>query len=45
VFGALFLYAVTGVALLRSVEYFGGNGALTPLVTLAAGCAGRWRHP
>ncbi|MGB0971468.1 MAG: hypothetical protein ACPGVG_10955 [Mycobacterium sp.] len=33
----------SGVALLRSVEYFGGNAALTPLVTLvawaAAGCA------
>ena len=33
----------SGVALLRSVEYFGGNGALTPIVTLAiwgaAGCA------
>jgi hypothetical protein len=32
----------SGVSLLRSVEYFGGNGALTPLVTLAmwgaAGC-------
>jgi hypothetical protein len=32
----------SGVALLRSVEYFGGNGALTPIVTLvtwgAAGC-------
>ena len=32
----------SGVALLRSVEYFGGNGAGTPLVTLAiwaaAGC-------
>ena len=32
----------SGVALLRSVEYFGGNGAVTPLVTLlvwaAAGC-------
>lgn len=32
----------SGVALLRSVEYFGGNGAQTPLVTLAiwgaAGC-------
>jgi hypothetical protein len=25
----------SGVSLLRSVEYFGGNGALTPLVTLA----------
>jgi hypothetical protein len=24
----------SGVALLRSVEYFGGNGALTPIVTL-----------
>ena len=37
----------SGVALLRSVEYFGGNGALTPLVTLAiwgaAGCALRRR--
>ncbi len=29
----------SGVALLRSVEYFGGNGALTPLVTLAAWAA------
>lgn len=33
----------SGVALLRSMEYFGGNGALIPLVTLAiwgtAGCA------
>jgi hypothetical protein len=33
----------SGVALLRSVEYFGGNGALAPVVTLAAwgaaGCA------
>lgn len=33
----------SGVALLRSVEYFGGNGALTAIVTLAiwgaAGCA------
>jgi hypothetical protein len=33
----------SGVALLRSVEYFGGNGALAPIVTLgiwgAAGCA------
>lgn len=33
----------SGVALLRSVEYFGGNGALTPLATLGAwaavGCA------
>jgi hypothetical protein len=32
----------SGVALLRSVQYFGGNGAVTPLVTLmvwaAAGC-------
>ncbi|MDT5298435.1 MAG: hypothetical protein QOG79_1677, partial [Mycobacterium sp.] len=32
----------SGVALLRSVEYFGGNGALAPIVTLAiwgaAGC-------
>ncbi|MET0473908.1 MAG: hypothetical protein ABW001_04640 [Mycobacterium sp.] len=32
----------SGVALLRSVEYFGGNGAMTPLVTLLvwamAGC-------
>ncbi|BBY30153.1 hypothetical protein [Mycolicibacterium sediminis] len=32
----------SGVALLRSVEYFGGHGAVTPLVTLAvwaaAGC-------
>jgi hypothetical protein len=32
----------SGVSLLRSVEYFGGNGALTPIVTLAiwgaAGC-------
>ncbi|WP_319452359.1 MULTISPECIES: hypothetical protein [unclassified Mycobacterium] len=32
----------SGVALLRSVEYFGGNGAMTPIVTLgswaAAGC-------
>ena len=32
----------SGVALLRSIEYFGGNGAQTPLVTLAiwgaAGC-------
>jgi hypothetical protein len=32
----------SGVALLRSVSYFGGNGAVTPLVTLAiwgaAGC-------
>jgi hypothetical protein len=32
----------SGVALLRSVEYFGGNGAMTPLITLlawaAAGC-------
>jgi hypothetical protein len=32
----------SGVSLLRSVEYFGGNGAQTPLVTLAiwgaAGC-------
>ena len=32
----------SGVALLRSVQYFGGNGAATPLVTLAiwaaAGC-------
>jgi hypothetical protein len=32
----------SGVALLRSIEYFGGHGALTPLVTLtiwgAAGC-------
>lgn len=26
----------SGVALLRSVEYFGGNAAMTPLVTLAA---------
>jgi hypothetical protein len=25
----------SGVALLRSVEYFGGNGAVTPIVTLA----------
>ena len=25
----------SGVALLRSIEYFGGNGALTPVVTLA----------
>jgi hypothetical protein len=31
----------SGVALLRSVEYFGGNGALAPIVTLAAwGAAG-----
>jgi hypothetical protein len=31
----------SGVALLRSVEYFGGNGALTPIVTLAIwGAAG-----
>ncbi len=31
----------SGVALLRSVEYFGGNGAQTPLVTLAIwGAAG-----
>jgi hypothetical protein len=33
----------SGVALLRSVEYFGGNGVLAPIVTLAvwggAGCA------
>jgi len=33
----------SGVALLRSIEYFGGNGAVTPIVTLAiwgaAGCA------
>lgn len=33
----------SGVALLRSVEYFGGNGAATPVATLviwaAAGCA------
>ncbi len=33
----------SGVALLRSMEYFGGNGAMTPIVTLsiwgAAGCA------
>ncbi len=32
----------SGVSLLRSVSYFGGNGAQTPLVTLAiwgaAGC-------
>jgi hypothetical protein len=32
----------SGVALLRSVEYFGGNGAMTPIITLAvwaaAGC-------
>ena len=32
----------SGVSLLRSIEYFGGNGAQTPLVTLAiwgaAGC-------
>jgi hypothetical protein len=32
----------SGVSLLRSVEYFGGNGVQTPLVTLtiwgAAGC-------
>ncbi|WP_371747051.1 hypothetical protein [Mycolicibacterium sp. YH-1] len=32
----------SGVALLRSVQYFGGNGAMTPLVTLlcwaAVGC-------
>ena len=32
----------SGVSLLRSIEYFGGNGAITPLVTLsiwaAAGC-------
>lgn len=32
----------SGVSLLRSVEYFGGNGALTPIATLAiwgaAGC-------
>jgi hypothetical protein len=26
----------SGVTLLRSVEYFGGNGAMTPLLTLAA---------
>jgi len=26
----------SGVALLRSVEYFGGNGAMAPLITLAA---------
>ena len=25
----------SGVALLRSIEYFGGNGAVTPIVTLA----------
>jgi amino acid transporter len=25
----------SGVSLLRSVSYFGGNGAMTPLVTLA----------
>jgi hypothetical protein len=31
----------SGVALLRSLEYFGGNGALTPIVTLAIwGAAG-----
>jgi hypothetical protein len=31
----------SGVSLLRSIEYFGGNGAHTPLVTLAAwGAAG-----
>ena len=31
----------SGVALLRSIEYFGGNGALTPIVTLAIwGAAG-----
>jgi hypothetical protein len=31
----------SGVALLRSVEYFGGNGALAPIVTLAVwGAAG-----
>jgi hypothetical protein len=31
----------SGVALLRSVEYFGGNGALAPIVTLAIwGAAG-----
>ena len=39
----------SGVALLRSIEYFGGNGALTPLVTLAIwGCGGlsaRGRSP
>ncbi|MCB0949511.1 MAG: DUF3533 domain-containing protein [Mycobacterium sp.] len=33
----------SGVALLRSIEYFGGNAALAPLITLtawaAAGCA------
>ena len=39
----------SGVSLLRSIEYFGGNGAQTPLVTLAiwgaAGClAGGSRH-
>ena len=33
----------SGVALLRSVEYFGGNGALTPLVTLARLGRGRVR--
>jgi MFS family permease len=30
----------SGVALLRSVEYFGGNGAVTPIVTLAIWGAG-----
>jgi hypothetical protein len=31
----------SGVALLRSIEYFGGNGALTPIVTLSIwGAAG-----
>ena len=31
----------SGVALLRSIEYFGGNGAMTPIVTLAIwGAAG-----
>ena len=30
----------SGVALLRSIEYFGGNGAMTPIVTLAIWGAG-----
>ena len=33
----------SGVALLRSVEYFGGNGAMTPLVTLAVWARRRLR--
>ena len=39
----------SGVSLLRSIEYFGGNGAQTPLVTLAiwgaAGCLLRSSPP